>query len=54
MECRIRRTAIAGQQVFVEKLVKLAKMVARESGTRPKKVCIQYKSQEHEDGMGNH
>lgn len=38
VECRLRRAAIAGQQIFIEKLVKLAKLVARESGSRPKKV----------------
>ena len=37
-ECRLCRSAIAGQQVFMERLVKLVKMVARESGNRKKKV----------------
>ncbi len=37
-ECRLRRSAIAGQQVFMERLVKLVKMVARESGNRKKKI----------------
>ena len=37
-ECRLRRAAVAGQQVFMERLVKLVKLVARESGNRKKKV----------------
>ena len=37
-ECRLRRAAIAGQQVFMDKMVKLVKMVARESGNRKKKI----------------
>ena len=40
IECRLRRAAIAGQQVFMEKIVKLVKMVARESGNRKRKVII--------------
>jgi len=38
IECRLRRAAIAGQQVFMERVVKLVKMVARESGNRKKKI----------------
>ena len=37
-ECRKRRAAIAGQQVFMDRLIRLVKMVARESGNRKKKV----------------
>jgi len=37
-ECRLRRAAIAGQQVFMELLVKLVKLIARESGNRKKKI----------------
>jgi phosphatidylinositol 3-kinase len=37
-ECRRRRAAIAGQQVFMDRLIRLAKMVARESGNRKRKI----------------
>ena len=37
-EYRQRRASIAGQQTFMDRLVMLVKMVARESGNRKKKV----------------
>ena len=50
-ECRLRRAAVAGQQVFMERLVKLVKMVARESGNRKKKVmCCAMLRQTDVDG----
>ncbi|KAJ8304893.1 hypothetical protein KUTeg_018476 [Tegillarca granosa] len=37
-DCRLRRATIARQQQFIEKLVKLVKLVTRESGNRKRKV----------------
>ena len=39
-QCQMRRASIFGQQVFVENLVKLAKLIAKESGNRHKKVNL--------------
>lgn len=37
-ECRLRRSLLARQQTFIDRLVSLVKNVARESGNRKKKV----------------
>ncbi|XP_071110359.1 phosphatidylinositol 3-kinase catalytic subunit type 3-like [Haliotis cracherodii] len=37
-ECRLRRSSLAEQQLFISKLVDLVKLVARESGNRKKKI----------------
>ncbi|XP_064607919.1 phosphatidylinositol 3-kinase catalytic subunit type 3-like [Liolophura sinensis] len=37
-ECRLRRSIIARQQMFMDKLVQLVKIVARESGNRKRKI----------------
>ncbi len=38
LECRQQRAIMARQQTFLERLVQLVKIVARESGNRKKKV----------------
>ena len=39
VECRQRRSMLMRQNLFIEKLVNLVKMVTCESGNRKKKVC---------------
>ncbi|CAM1330612.1 PIK3C3 (predicted), partial [Pycnogonum litorale] len=38
LECRLRRSSLARQQTFIDRLVTLVKNVARESGNRKKKI----------------
>ncbi|KAK6179522.1 hypothetical protein SNE40_011856 [Patella caerulea] len=37
-DCKVRRSTLASQQMFIDRLVKLVKIVTRESGNRKKKI----------------